>query len=249
MRKISPTLQGQGFNSFKDLLSRPSNVLTVGPDKCAFTSPLDAANAAQSGDLIFVFPGTYDLGNNSILLKDNVNWQFLSNVFITSSSSNGTFYDNNEVITLNFEGNPRINNTGGGKFFNINSQSNILNYEIKFSIQVVQITPTLLEARFKSNLGDELFSNVSASKHPSYHIWVVELNKTLGPSPSNIFRTYTWDTVGNRNLFLDIIVQTSSIQLIATNTSTNNISDNFKFSDIRVNVSFPIGRGYYLLHS
>jgi hypothetical protein len=71
----------------------------------------------QSGDLVTVYPGTYDIGNNSIVLKDGVNWSFMGKPTIISSSTNGTFDASSATevnpIRVHFEGKVNILNTNG----------------------------------------------------------------------------------------------------------------------------------------
>lgn len=173
MRKINPTLQSQGFNSFKDLLSRPSNVLTVGPNKCDFTSPLNAADAAKSGDLIFVFPSNYDVGNNPLLLPDNVAWHFFPNVKLLADIDGGIIrVDSNSSIHINRF--PDLENSAGQTlahyfdfqgiifgpsfYVNLNIYHNIGS---TFSVKVID-----------TNLPKQLFENASVddSSAPLYKI-------------------------------------------------------------------------------
>ncbi len=138
MRKINPTLQSQGLHSFMDLLPRTSNIITLGPNKCNFLSPIDALEAASSGDLILVYPGTYDLDDQCIFLKDNVNLFCFPNVVFTSSNSDGTFGDNNIAVTCSIQGFPLILNTSANKLpFNlVNSASRINDFYFQYEANV-----------------------------------------------------------------------------------------------------------------
>lgn len=141
MRKINPTLESQGLQSFMDLLPRPSNIITLGPNKCNFSSPIDALEAASSGDLIVVFPGNYDVGDQCIFLKDNVNLFCLPNVAFTSSNADGTFGDNNVEVNCSIQGFPLILNTSANKLpFNLeNSASRINDFYFQYKAYVENV--------------------------------------------------------------------------------------------------------------
>lgn len=79
-------------------------------------SLLDVYDATQAGDLVVVYPGTYDIGANSIQLKDGVNWQFIGRPTILSSAVTGTFMDDNVAITVYYLGEVDIQNTIGEEY-------------------------------------------------------------------------------------------------------------------------------------
>lgn len=70
-------------------------------------------DASVSGDLVEVGPGTYDIGDNHIQLKDGVNWQFAAGVTITGTNTTAVFNDDGQDIHLQWAGNPTIRNTNG----------------------------------------------------------------------------------------------------------------------------------------
>lgn len=195
MRKIQPTLQSQGYNTFDDLLSKsipkPSNIITVGPSSCDYTSPFDAAAAANSGDLIVVYPGTYDVGNNSILLKDGVNWQFMPGVTITSSSANGTFYDNNVAVNVKFEGEPIIDNTSTGQLIEAGFGSIVSNFSV-FIDGAIALEPNVMYFQvINSNIPKRLFDNATVT-NPAAGRFVIDFGKKLfdvSPEPYSFFLT------------------------------------------------------------
>ncbi len=88
----------------------PDNVITVSPRNADFTLIQDAINKASSGNLIVVYPGTY---NEQITLKAGVDFHFIGNVIISSDSSQGTVIDNNIQIVSNWSGTPVITNSNG----------------------------------------------------------------------------------------------------------------------------------------
>ncbi len=82
-----------------------------------YTSLTEIYKNTIAGDLVIVYPGTYDIGNNSIQLKDGVNWQFIGKPTISSDSVNGTFdatsaTEENPIICT-FNGKVKILNTNG----------------------------------------------------------------------------------------------------------------------------------------
>lgn len=85
---------------------RKANGFVIGVD-----SLLDVQDMVESGDMIKVYPGTYDIGDNSIQLKDGVNWEFRGTPTISSDSVLGTFSDNGVVVAVYFDGKVSIINT------------------------------------------------------------------------------------------------------------------------------------------
>jgi hypothetical protein len=66
-----------------------------------------------AGDLVTVNNGSHDIGDNSIQLKDGVNWLFRGNPTISSDAVAGTFYDNSVIVDVQFQGNVIITNSNG----------------------------------------------------------------------------------------------------------------------------------------
>lgn len=117
---------------------RKANGYTIGVD-----SLMDVEDQAQSGDLVIVFPGTYDIGDNSIQLKDGVNWKFEPGVTVSSDSVNGTVTDNNVEVNCHFRGQPKLINTSSNKYRlrKLNVNSNIKDFYFEFSGSIA-IEPT-----------------------------------------------------------------------------------------------------------
>jgi len=92
-----------------------------------------------SGDLVTVNPGTYNIGNNSIQLKDGVNWNFIGVPTISSDSANGTFIDAGIAVDVNFNGKLVIVNTN--LFYNrINlttNDSEVHGFTLKYYIDFI----------------------------------------------------------------------------------------------------------------
>ncbi len=85
-------------------------------------SLLEVYDNTKSGDLVVVYPGTYDLGANGIKLKDGVNFLFMPGVVINSTNPNGAFYDDGVEIHCTIQGSPKIIN-GAGVAINLTNQS------------------------------------------------------------------------------------------------------------------------------
>lgn len=85
-------------------------------------SLLELYDNTKSGDLVVVYPGTYDLGANGIKLKDGVNFLFMPGVVINSTNPSGTFYDDGVEVHCTIQGSPKIIN-GAGAAINLTNQS------------------------------------------------------------------------------------------------------------------------------
>lgn len=85
-------------------------------------SLLEVYDNTKSGDLVVVYPGTYDLGANGIKLKDGVNFLFMPGVVINSTNPNGAFYDDGVEVHCTIQGSPKIIN-GAGAAINLTNQS------------------------------------------------------------------------------------------------------------------------------
>lgn len=83
---------------------RRANGYTEGTDTL-----LEAAQKALTGDLIIVFPGTYDIGSEIIKLVNDIHWQFSAGVEITGTHVNGVFTDNGVSLNTQWTGRPKIN--------------------------------------------------------------------------------------------------------------------------------------------
>ncbi|WKZ71116.1 MAG: hypothetical protein QY331_07610 [Melioribacteraceae bacterium] len=213
MRKIQPYLESKGLKSITDLqFSLPSNVITVGLDKCDYTSPKDAADNSNSGDLIFVFPGTYDVGNNSILLKDNVNWQFMPGVTISSSSSDSTFTDGGQTVEMKFDGSPNIVNTNpSGSLFNCSNQSYV-DYEMYISF-ILESGQYLFDFKiFDTNLHPSIYESFTVSTpYGDTGTHMIDLNYLICSGAFTL--------AGDRHLIFDL---GSNDQMVYVKTKFNN---------------------------
>ncbi|MDY0084082.1 MAG: hypothetical protein RBR74_12935, partial [Ignavibacteriaceae bacterium] len=85
-------------------------------------SLLEVYDNTKSGDLVVVYPGTYDLGANGIKLKDGVNFLFMPGVVINSTNPSGAFYDDGVEVHCTIQGSPKIIN-GAGAAINLTNQS------------------------------------------------------------------------------------------------------------------------------
>ncbi len=104
-------------------------------------SLLDVYDNTQAGDLVIVYPGTYDIGNNSIQLKDGVNWKFMPGVTISSDSTDGTFKDNGVAVNIKIDGIPYIINTNNGGMINLSGASIIKGLIAKIKLMVSEMLP------------------------------------------------------------------------------------------------------------
>lgn len=124
--------------------STSSGVGLIGLD-----SLLDVYANTVAGDLVTVYPGTYNIGDNSIQLKDGVNWNFIGRPTIISDSVNGTFKGGEgvEEVEVHWEGKPIIRNTTkvaaayGGRDFSryivSNGHLTILGWEMTYIATVL----------------------------------------------------------------------------------------------------------------
>jgi len=78
-----------------------------------FENVQTAVNSASSGDLVSIYPGTYDGG---IVLKNNVDLFLLPNAIISSSELTGTLRDNGNQINIVIEGRGDIYNISGSSY-------------------------------------------------------------------------------------------------------------------------------------
>lgn len=138
-------------------------------------SLLDVYDNTQAGDLVIVYPGTYDIGNNSIQLKDGVNWKFMPGVTITSSSANGTFYDNNVAVNMKFEGKPKIQNSNGyGYLVVLQNTSSVLDFFYEFSGYLsIPGGGDGSQAEFFIDRNDGDFDWVLTYESSPYHKWKI----------------------------------------------------------------------------
>jgi hypothetical protein len=100
---------------FSSLINSPIQIFSGATFKKGLNSLLEVYGNTVAGDLVIVASGSYDLGSDSILLKNGVNWDFKPGVTITSSSANGTFKDGGSVITTHWFGKPTLANTNAFK--------------------------------------------------------------------------------------------------------------------------------------
>ncbi len=67
------------------ILTRPQNVIEVAKSGKRFTTLSAAISAAQSGDMILVYPGTYDQGSSELVVNKAVHLKAIGKVTITGS--------------------------------------------------------------------------------------------------------------------------------------------------------------------
>lgn len=67
----------------------------------------DIESETVSGDLVIVYPGTYDLVDQPIKLIDGVSWRFEPGVIITTTNNN-IFIDDDNVVNVNMLGQPSL---------------------------------------------------------------------------------------------------------------------------------------------
>ncbi len=84
------------------------------------SSILEANTFSKERDCLIVYPGIYNIGDNSIILKSNITWKFIGSPEIISTSTAGTFSDDTYEAHVIFEGKPIIKNSNGiGCCFNL----------------------------------------------------------------------------------------------------------------------------------
>jgi len=70
------------------ILTRPQNVIEVAKSGKRFSTLSAAISAAQSGDVILVYPGTYDQGSTELVVNKAVRLKAMGKVAITGSPPN-----------------------------------------------------------------------------------------------------------------------------------------------------------------
>jgi hypothetical protein len=95
---------------FKEFINAPIQIFSGATFKKGLYDLLDVYDNTTSGDLVIV-KGNHDIGDNSIHLKDGVNWLFMGNPTISSDSSNGTIKDGGVDIDTHFQGKLTIQNS------------------------------------------------------------------------------------------------------------------------------------------
>ncbi len=139
---------------------------TSGVGLIGLGSLLDVYDNTKAGDMVTVYPGTYDIGDNTIILKDGVRWMFIGKPTITSNSPNGTFTDNGLVINVEAEGDAEVINTSG-QIFKIEGKSLVMpnimyppRNTAKNSLKFFPFTPETLAPSERKvltvNMGSEL---------------------------------------------------------------------------------------------
>lgn len=95
---------------FKEFINAPIQIYSGATFKKGLYDLLDVYSNTESGDLVIV-KGNHDVGDNSIELKDGVNWEFKGYPTISSDSANGTFKDGGVAVGVHFDSDVRIVNT------------------------------------------------------------------------------------------------------------------------------------------
>ncbi len=218
MRKITPTLQGDGFSSFKEMLPRPSNIITVGPQKCDFSSPIDALAAASPGDLILFYPGTYDVGDQCIILKDNVNLFCFPDVVFTSSNSDGTFGDNNLEVNCSIQGFPLILNTSANKTpFNLeHADSRINDFYFYYEAYVENVLGTLYITVLSNTIGGVAWTQESSSWTDIYSHFVLTLDHDLFNAKNTSLVITPFNDMDNKGIIPMFALSSASVIRIKT---------------------------------
>ena len=97
---------------FKEFINAPIQIYSGATFKKGLYDLLEVYDNTVSGDLVVV-KGNHDIVNNSIQLKNGVNWEFKGYPIISSDSANGTFIDSNAIVDVHFSGDLIIENTNG----------------------------------------------------------------------------------------------------------------------------------------
>jgi hypothetical protein len=122
-----------------------------------------------AGDLVVVNNGSYDIGDNSIQLKDGVNWLFRGNPTISSDAVAGTFYDNNVIVYCRFSGDVNITNSNNGasRVVLTNSLSRIKGLEFRLKARVfIEAGATSTKTEYYNSLGTiNSLSDISDTTH------------------------------------------------------------------------------------
>lgn len=157
----------------------PSNVKYVSPSFSGlgspyFTTPALAVASAVSGDLIIVFPGTYNgSGAPCITLKDGVNWYLHKGVTLTNTSGTGihTVTDAGASVncTIDGEGDIVRSTAGTGDAFSITGSSTNV---------------TLYANSISSTLGRAL--NLAPYSAGSFYVKIKSASSTHGSSSCTV---------------------------------------------------------------
>lgn len=147
--------------------SLDDSIITVGQTGM-FHDLISANNSATAGQTIFVSPGTYNLGNAGVQLKDSVNWYFMPGVNINSDFADGTFYDNNNNITTHWVGDPIVSNSNGlNKRIILQNSESILNGFYWEYIGIVWYMSGIISQTIKNTLGGTpVWSKSSTGNYP-----------------------------------------------------------------------------------
>jgi len=89
---------------FKEFINAPIQIYSGATFKKGLYDLLDVYDNTDSGDFVIV-KGNHDIGENSIQLKDGVNWEFIGNPNIMCECDYGLFNDGGQVIDIHFNGN------------------------------------------------------------------------------------------------------------------------------------------------
>lgn len=222
MRKVNNLLRHNDL-SIESIITKPSNVISVGIENCDYNSLISAMNSAVPGDLILVFPGTYNLGTSSLILKNGVDIECLGTVIITSSNSVATITDNGTQCLMRLKGFPEIINTNALQkrivLTNLNSNVKDFHWESKMTIsQVFTNVPVISSIR--SNLG--ITPTITRDDVGQYSLIFSE---DILIENEKILMTANKNGVGHINLS----VYDESTITITNYNSANVIADSFSF--------------------
>ncbi len=122
---------------FKEFINAPIQIYSGATFKKGLYDLLDVYSNTESGDLVIV-KGNHNVGDNSIQLKDGVNWEFKGMPRITSTSTDGIFKDGGIPVEINFDGRVEIQNLTNiyATIILENFDSNVYGYTSKYSLSI-----------------------------------------------------------------------------------------------------------------
>ena len=184
---------------FKEFINAPIQIYSGATFKKGLYSLLDLYDNTVSGDTVIV-KGNHDIGNNSIQLKDGVNWQFIGNPTISSDSANGTFKDGGVSALVMFDNSVNILNTSStAKRIVLTSSSSSLR-GISFSYLA-----TIFCEGGEGNITKTIINDFDSSPVFSYdgaeeQAFVTFVSDVL-PTNANVrFNSYTRSYIGDEKL-------------------------------------------------
>jgi hypothetical protein len=217
----------------KIVLMKPNS---SGLNLLGFSDLKEAITSAVSGDNICIqAPGTYDLSDSQLIMKDGVNLDGVPGVIIKSSNNDGTISDNGVACICKISENIRIANTGNSAIHPVNKTNSLSNFGYRVTISGIIAqsgsSEPVWDTTYKSEntLGvNPTFSYIDVG---SYHM---SIYYTYCTSELNIQLT---NSVGGRRLFpqswanyrnLEIDVYSSGAYFICSRDVNGNLADDFQ---------------------